>query len=206
VLDNSVSLANAGVGYLILKEWSKRRQGEDLRALIVRLTAAFDAVEDARVLVLPPPPIQGIGNSGGFTLVVELRDGSSDFAKLEAVANQMVSQVGSQSAVRSIFTTFRAAAPQFHFLVNRTKAETLGVTVGQVFSALENYVGSTYVTQFNKFGRVFQVYVQADAKFRVTPEDILNLKIKTAKDQMVPLGTLLETRPVHGPALIGLYN
>jgi len=209
VLDNNASVPTTGVAYVMLKDWSVREKakGQDLLSLYRDLANSLkEQVLGAATTVIPPPPIQGIGNSGGFTMVLQIRDGSSDFAKLEAVANQMVSQVGSQSAVRSIFTTFRAAAPQFHFLVNRTKAETLGVTVGQVFSALENYVGSTYVTQFNKFGRVFQVYVQADAKFRVTPEDILNLKIKTEKGQMVPLGTLLETKPVHGPALIGLYN
>jgi HAE1 family hydrophobic/amphiphilic exporter-1 len=209
VLDNNASVPNTGVAYVMLRDWSVREKakGQDFLSLYRDLTNSLkEQVLGAATTVIPPPPVQGIGNSGGLTLIVELRDGSSDFAKLEAVANQMVSQVGSQSAVRSMFTTFRAATPQFQFVVNRTKAETLGVTVGQVFSALENYVGSSYVTQFNKFGRVFQVYVQADAKFRLKPEDILNLKIKTAKGQMVPLGTLLETKPVQGPALIGLYN
>jgi HAE1 family hydrophobic/amphiphilic exporter-1 len=117
-----------------------------------------------------------------------------------------VSGAGSQSALQNIFTTFRATTPQFYVAVNRDKAETLGVTVGQVFSALESYVGSSYVTQFNKFGHVFQVYVQADAKFRLRPEDLLNLKIKTSKGQMVPLGTLVDIKPTQGPALIGLYN
>jgi hydrophobic/amphiphilic exporter-1 (mainly G- bacteria), HAE1 family len=209
VLDNNASQPSAGVAYVMLKDWSVREKakGQDLLSLFRGLTQTLrQQVLEAAITVIPPPPIQGIGNAGGFTFLVQLKDGSADFPKLQTVANQIVSDVGSQSAVQTIFTSFRATAPQFHLAINRNKAETLGVTVGQVFTALENYVGSTYVTQFNKFGQVFQVYVQADAKFRLRPDDILNLKIKTANDQMVPLGTLLDIKSVQGPSLIGLYN
>src|SRR5262249_24549337 len=104
------------------------------------------------------------------------------------------------------FTSFRATTPQLFLVIDRNKAETLGETVGQVFSALESYLGSTYVTQLNKFGQVFQVYVQAESQFRMRPEDIRNLKIKTPAGQMVPLGTLLDLRNVPAPSLISLYN
>jgi HAE1 family hydrophobic/amphiphilic exporter-1 len=90
--------------------------------------------------------------------------------------------------------------------VDRSKAEKLGVTVGQVFDALENYIGSSYVSQFNKFGQVFQVYVQAEAQFRVRPSDLLDLKIRTPAGQMVPLGTLIDMKSAQGPSLISLYN
>src|SRR5262245_53623933 len=209
VLDNNASLPSAGVAYVMLKDWSVREKakGQDLLSLYRDLSASIrEQVLDAAIMVIPPPPIQGIGNSGGFTLMTEVKDGSSDFVKLQTAANQIVSDGGSQSALQNIWTTFRATTPQFYVTVNRDKAETLGVTVGQVFSALESYVGSSYVTQFNKFGHVFQVYVQADAKFRLKPEDLLNLKIKTNKGQMVPLGTLVDVKPTQGPALIGLYN
>src|SRR5215469_5401793 len=109
VLDNNATLANAGVAYVVLKDWSER---DDLRAVFARLTPALDAV-DARVLVLPPPPIQGIGNAGGFTLQIELRDGSTDFAKLQNVTNTVVANAQSQSALQRVSTSFRALAPQF---------------------------------------------------------------------------------------------
>jgi len=205
-LDNSASLANAGVGYLILKAWSKRGQGEDLRALFLRLNAALNAVEDARVLVLPPPPIQGIGNAGGFTLQVELRDGSSDFAKLQSLTQTIVANAQSQSALQRVNSSFRATAPQFRIEVDRVKAQTLHLSVDQVFSALSSYMGATFVSQITKFGRTFQVYVQADAQFRQRLEDIDLMSVRNQNGDMIPLGTLVEITPDVGPSLISLYN
>jgi HAE1 family hydrophobic/amphiphilic exporter-1 len=209
VLDNNASLPSAGVAYVMLKDWSVREKarGQDLLSLFQNLNVALKAqVLDATTTIIPPPSIQGIGNSGGFTLMVQLRDGSADFVKLQNVANQVVENGASQSALRTIFTSFRATTPQLFLMIDRNKAETLGVTVGQVFSALESYLGSTYVTQLNKFGQVFQVYVQAESQFRMRPEDIRNLKIKTPAGKMVPLGTLLDIRNISGPSLISLYN
>ena len=201
-LDNNAVLANAGVGYLVLKDWSERA---DLRALFGRLSRAIDAV-DAKVIVMPPPPIQGIGNAGGFTLQVELRDGSTDFAKLQSITDTMVANARSQSALQRVSTPFRAIAPQFRIEVDRVKAQTLHVSVDQVFATLATYFGSTYVVQFNKFGRVFQVYAQADAPFRQRPRDIENLSVRNQQGDMIPLGTLLAITPTVGAPLIGLYN
>ena len=209
VLDNNASLPSAGLAYVMLKDWSvrDRASGQDLLGMYRALDAALKAqVLEAQTTIIPPPPIQGIGNSGGFTLVVELRDGSNDFPKLQNATNQLAANALSQSAVQNAFTSFRAVTPQIHLAIDRNKVETMGTTVGQVFAALEGYLGSTYVTQINKFGQVFQVYVQADSGFRMRPEDILNLSIKTPEGQMVPLGTVLEIRNVEGPALITLYN
>ena len=201
-LDDSAPLANAGVAYVVLKDWSKRA---DLRTLFGRLSQALDTV-DAHVITLPPPPIQGIGNVGGFTMQVELRDGSSDFAKLQSITNAIVANAQSQSALQRVSTTFRAVAPQLRIEVNRVKAQTLHVSVDQVFSTLATYLGSTYVEQFNKFGRVFQVYAQADAPFRLRPRDIENLEVRNQEGKMVPLGTVVELTPTVGPPLISLYN
>jgi len=209
VLDNNASLPSTGLAYVILKDWSVRgkSKGQDLLSLYRGLSGTLKAqVLDAATTIIPPPPIQGVGNSGGFTLIVQLRDGSGDFTKLQNVTNQVVANAASQSAVQNVFTSFRASTPQLYLAIDRNKAETLGVTVGQVFSALESYVGSSYVTQLNKFGQVFQVYVQAESQFRMRPDDIRNLKIKTPAGAMVPLGTLLDVREVEGPSLIGLYN
>src|SRR5262249_53125276 len=209
VLDNNASLPSAGVAYVVLADWSIREkaQGQDLISLFKSLTAKFDAqVLEAATTVIPPPPIQGIGNAGGFTLIIQVKDGSVDFNKLANVTNTIIADAASQSMVQRIFTSFRATSPQIYLNVDRYKAEKLGVTVGQVFSALEDYIGSSYVAQFNKFGQVFQVYVQAESRFRTQPNDLLNLKIRTPQGQMVPLGTLLEIERRQGPSLIGLYN
>ncbi len=201
-IDNSASLANAGVAYVVLKDWSVRA---DLRALYSRLSKALSVV-DARLIVLPPPPIQGIGNAAGFTMQVELRDGSMDLAKLQSATDAIVANAQAQSAIQSVMTSFRSAAPQLRIDVDRVKAQTLHVSVDQVFSTLATYLGSSYVVQFNKFGRVFQVYVQADAPFRVTPQDIANLSVRNQQGSMVPLGTVAAVVPAVGASLIGLYN
>jgi HAE1 family hydrophobic/amphiphilic exporter-1 len=202
VLDNSAPLANAGVAYVILKDWSVRA---DLRTIFARLTSELNVV-DARVIALPPPPIQGIGNAGGFSMQVELRDGSTDFAKLQSITGTMVENAQSQSALQRVATTFRAVAPQLRIDVDRVKAQTLHVSIDQVFSTLATYLGSNYVAQFNKFGRVFQVYAQADAQFRLRPRDIENLSVRNTQGDMIPLGTMLKIESVVGAPLISLYN
>ncbi|WP_027556781.1 efflux RND transporter permease subunit [Bradyrhizobium sp. Cp5.3] len=205
-LDNSASLANAGVAYIILKDWEARGKGEDLRSLVYGLNDKMATIMEARTLVLPPPPIQGIGNAAGFSMQVELRDGNSDFAKLQAITGAMVSNAQSQSALQRVSSSFRSSVPQFNVEIDRVKTQTLHVTTDQVFSALSTYLGSSYVNQFNKFGRVFQVYTQADPAFRVTERDIANMQVRNSNGDMIPIGTVAQITPATGPSLISLYN
>ena len=144
--------------------------------------------------------------SAEFTMQVELRDGSADFAKLQSITNTIVANAQSQSALQRVSTTFRAVAPQLRVEVNRVKAQTLHVSVDQVFATLATYFGSTYVEEFNKFGRVFQVYAQADAPFRLRLRDIDNLQVRNQQGNMIPLGTIVEISPTVGPPLVSLYN
>lgn len=205
-LDNSASLANAGVAYLVLKDWSERGAGEDLRSLVIGLNQSLAAVSDARIAVLPPPPIQGIGNAAGFAMQVELRDGSSDFNKLQAVTNAIVANAQTQSSLQRVSSPFRSMVPQFDVEVDRVKIQTLHVSTDQVFSALSAYLGSIFVSQFNKFGRTFQIYAQADSQFRLRPRDIENLMVRNQQGDMIPLGTVAKITPTVGPSLISLYN
>src|SRR5579862_7656291 len=205
-LDNSSSLANAGVAYIVLKEWSQRGKGEDLRSLFTGLNEKLSAIQEARILVIPPPPIQGIGNAAGFAMQVELRDGNSDFSKLQAMTGEMVRSAQSQSALQRVQSPFRATVPQFNVEIDRVKTQTLHVTTDQVFSALSSYMGSSYVNQFNKFGRVFQVYTQADAQYRLTLRDIENMTVRNSNGDMIPIGTVAKITPAVGPSLISLYN
>ena len=155
-LDNSSSLANAGVAYLILKDWSARGAGQDLRSLFVGLNEKLSAIEEAWILVIPPPPIQGIGNAAGFAMQVQLRDGNADYGKLQAITGAIVANAQTQSALQRVSSSFRSMVPQFDVEVDRIKTQTLQVTTDQIFSTLSSYMGSTYVNQFNKFGRTFQ--------------------------------------------------
>jgi HAE1 family hydrophobic/amphiphilic exporter-1 len=205
-LDNSSSLANAGVSYIVLKDWSVRGKGQDLLSLFNNLNAAMGQIEEARILVLPPPPIQGIGNAAGFTMQIELRDASFDLDKLQKVTNAVVTNGQSQTGLQRVQSSFRSSVPQIDIEVDRTKVETLHLTIDQIFSALAGYLGSSYVTQFNKFGRVFQIYVQADASFRLRVRDIENMNVRNSLGQMIPIGTAIKITPVVGPSLVSLYN
>ena len=205
-LDSSSSLANAGVAYLILKEWSARGEGQDLRSLFVGLNEKMSDIKEARILVIPPPPIQGIGNAAGFAMQVQLRDGNTDYGKLQAIAGAIVANAQSQSALQRVSSSFRSLVPQFDVDVDRIKTQTLQVTTDQIFQTLSSYMGSTYVNQFNKFGRTFQVYAQADAQFRLTPRDIENMMVRNSQGNMIPLGTVARITPAVGPSLISLYN
>ncbi|MET0575188.1 MAG: efflux RND transporter permease subunit [Mesorhizobium sp.] len=205
-LDNNSSLANAGVAYIILKDWSQRGKGEDLASLYATLNTSLSGMEDGRVLVLPPPPIQGIGNAAGFTMQIELRDGSFDLAKLQGSVNAMVKVAETQSGIQRVSATFRANVPQYKVEIDREKVQNLELTTDAVFQTLAGYLGSSYVSQFNKFGRVFQIYVQGDAQFRRSPEDIGRLTVRNQSGDMIPLSTVLTITPSVGPSLISLYN
>jgi HAE1 family hydrophobic/amphiphilic exporter-1 len=132
--------------------------------------------------------------------------GSFDYRKLDALAREMVKQAESEPSVRNAITTFRVNAPQVILTVDRARAETLEVSLGDVFSTLTDYVGSTYVNQFNKYGLSLQVYVQAESNFRLQPDDLLNLRVRSRNGNMVPLGSIASLGPATAPPLITLYN
>ena len=207
VLDNNATLPNGGVAYVILEDWSVRdKAGQGLLYIYETLNKELQQVDQATTFVLVPPAIQGVGNASGFTMMLESKNGSFDFVELQGLTQAIVQNASSQSALQRLSTSFRATVPQLQLNIDRIKAETLGVTVGQVFSTVQGYVGSSYVTQFNQYGQTFQAYIQADADYRRTPEEILNLKIRTPDGTMVPLGTLATVKPTLGPPLITLYN
>ena len=208
VLDNFASLANAGVAFVVLNDWNDRlkQKGQDLPSITQNLNRSLQAVTQAMVFALAPPPIQGIGNVGGFTMQVEIKNGDFDYALLQSLTDAVIRDGNAQSALQRLSTSFRAGAPQFRVTVDRIKAETLGITTGNVFSALATYVGSDYAAQFNKFGHVFQVYTQALPDYRASANDIRNLKVRAGNGTMTPIGTVVDVKEVQGPLLISLYN
>ena len=207
-LDNFATLPSAGTVFVVLKDWGEREKAknEDLRTIYERLQGAVLKLPDGTGLVLIPPPIQGIGNSSGFNMMLELRDGSSDFTKLQRITRAIIAEASSQSSLQHVGTSFRAQVPQLRVTVDRSKVETLHVSVGDVFDALAGFIGSSYVNQFNEFGRTFQVYVQADSKYRLSARDLDNLYVRSSDGNMVPLGSLVRITPTVGPALVTFYN
>ncbi|WP_431280991.1 efflux RND transporter permease subunit [Humitalea sp. 24SJ18S-53] len=206
VLDNSATLSNAGVAYVILKDWSVRGKEENLRTIYMHLTRELSQIQDMQSLVLIPPPIQGIGQAAGFTMMVEIRDGNFDFPRLQNTTETIIDNASTQSAIGRMQTSFRSSTPQLTIEVNRTKAEELQVTTGQVFDTIATFLGSNYVGQITRFGRVFQVYVQGRPETRLDIGDIERLAVRTPSGQMVPIGTLISTTQNVGPPLVTLYN
>ncbi len=206
-LDGNASLSSSGVAYVMLKDWSQRHGPDgDLRSLYDRTSDALSGIEGARTLVIVPPAIQGLGNVGGFTMMVEMRDGSTDFTRLQSVVNNLVNTAAKDPALQRVASPFRADAPQVRLDVDRVKAESLGVSVGDVFRALSTAFGSSYVGQINRFGRVFQVYAQADQDFRMTARALSQIAVRGAGGAMVPLDAVVSAQPSAGPALITSYN
>src|SRR5271169_4449043 len=208
VLDNFADLANAGVSFVVLKPWDQRSKakGTDILSIAEHLQTALNGAPDGRLFVLAPPPIQGIGNAGGLQMQLELLGGSFDFQKLDIGTQQLLKEAEADPQLQHVLTTFSPGAPHVSVTVDRDRAETLRVSVGDVFSVLSSYLGSTYVNQFNKFGLSLQVYAQADSQFRLQPDDLLNLYVRSQDNQMVPIGAVAHLGSEVAPSVITLYN
>jgi HAE1 family hydrophobic/amphiphilic exporter-1 len=205
-LNNNASQANSGVLYIILRDWSVRAKGEDLLSLYNELNRRTANLPDGKAQVLPPPPIQGIGNAAGFALQIEAINGKFDYASLQKAAARVAAEAAKDPAIRQAFSPFRADAPQFAVSIDRTKAETMGVDLGSAYDTVSQYIGSAYAGQVNLFGRVFQVYVQAAPDRRIALADLQRIKLRSDSGAIVPLGTLADIKIVTGPSLISLYN
>ncbi|TDR73917.1 efflux RND transporter permease subunit [Paludibacterium purpuratum] len=207
-LDGNASLANAGLVYLTLKDWDERakQKGQDLRSLYAELNRRLATVPEIQPLVLVPPPIPGLGMSGGFQMQLELTDGSGDLNKLAAAAQRLIVTAKMRPEIQAVFTPLRTQVPQLQLTLNRARAEMLGVAVNDVYDVLQSYLGSAYVGQFSKFGQNYTIYVQADQSFRSRADQIAALTVRNKNGDMVPVGSFLTAQPVTGPALVSQYQ
>ncbi len=198
---------NTVTAFLVLAPFAERVK--DPRLSGPGITAAvrqkFAQIQDARVLVFPPPPVRGIGNAGGFKMQVQDRRGAG-LPALQAATDLLIAKGSSGHGLVGLFTSFRSQVPQLYLDIDRRKAETLDVPLNSVFDTLQAYLGSTYVNDFNFLNRTDQVNIQGDAPFRVEPESIGQLYTRNNKNQMVPLGTLLDIREINGPDKVMHYN
>ena len=203
---NAIS-SNYGSMFITLKPFHERRAAElSGEAILSRLRARFQReVPEARVLVFGAPAVRGLGNAGGFKLMVEAT-GDVNFDALQAQADNLAAKGNQQPGLVGLFNGFRARTPQLYVDVDRTKVKTMGVPLTDVFDALQAYLGSYYVNDFNRFGRTWQVNIQADAPFRVDAETVKQLKVRNADGDMVPLGAVADVRDSAGPVQITRYN
>jgi HAE1 family hydrophobic/amphiphilic exporter-1 len=205
-LDNNASLPNAALIYVTLDDWSKRGKGQDLRSLYARMNRELAAFSDVRTLVIVPPPIQGLGNSGGVQMQVLLTDGSQNYRRLQQATDALIANAASRPELQRVFTPFRASTPAVDVVIDRAKAESMQVPVGNVLDLLQDYVGSSYVNQFTKFNHTFPVFVQADGAYRREIDDIRRIQIRSNTGSMVELGAFTDVRTSEGPAVASLYN
>jgi HAE1 family hydrophobic/amphiphilic exporter-1 len=174
-------------------------------AIIGQLFGRLHSIEQAFIIAIPPPPVRGIGNSGGFKIQLQERlDAKMD--RVLAAAREIMARANQTPGLFSVFTTFSNSSPQVFLEIDRAKARILDVPIPNIFETLQVNLGTAYVNDFNVFGRVYQVRAQADQQFRTEREDILRLKVRSANGALVPLGTLIEIRDVTGPDLVQRYN
>jgi multidrug efflux pump len=193
--------------FVILKPFHERR-GAALtgEAIADRIRTRLQReVPQANVLVFGAPAVRGLGNAGGFKLMVEAT-GDVNFDALQARADNLAAQGNQQHGLVGLFNGFRARTPQLYADIDRTKVRTMGVAITDVFDALQAYLGSYYVNDFNRFGRTWQVNIQADAPFRADAETLKQMKVRNADGDMVPLGSVIDVRNSAGPVTITRYN
>ncbi|HMC27868.1 MAG TPA: efflux RND transporter permease subunit, partial [Verrucomicrobiae bacterium] len=197
---------NVGTIFVILDDFHKRGKASlGGEAIAAELQKRCAGIQEAYVGVFPPPAVNGLGLVGGFKMQVEDRGGAGSEA-LQAATFQLMIAANQNPALQAIPSSFRANVPQLFVDVDRIKAKSMRVALGEVFDTLQIYLGSLYVNDFNLFGRTYQVTAQADAPFRREPRDILELKTRNAAGEMVPLGTLVKVKELTGPDKIVRYN
>jgi len=204
ILD-AANVATVNTTFIVYEDWSKRGSALSQDKIVSSLNRDLSMIKEAIAFVVIPPSIRGLGQAGGFQMMVEDRKGN-DLEALQNVTNQLIEVANSEQRLRGLTTTFDARSPQLYLDIDRTKAQSFQVPLTNVFQTLQDYLGSSFVNLFNKFNQVYQVYIQATDRSRATPEDIKNLYTRNNQGGMVPLGSLLEVKRSQGSELITRYN
>ena len=197
--------SNAGAIFVPLKPFDERGPGDGANEVLARLTQRLSAIREAQIFVIAPPSVRGLGNAGGFKMMVQDQAGRG-LPALEGATWGIAIPANQSPETTRVFTTFSTATPRWFLDIDRTKAEMLNVPVENVFEALAVYLGSAYVNDFNLFGRAYRVTAQADAPFRLEPKDIAALKVRSTTGAMVPLGSLAEVQYSSGPDRVVRHN
>ena len=205
-INGFVNSPSAGIVFVSLKPFDERTTPELAGGAIAgSLQAKFAGITQAQIAIFPPPPVQGIGQIGGFKLQVEDRT-DQGYEALDAAMKAVVEKARQRPELANVFSGYKIGVPQLYADLDRTRAMQLGVDVEEIFATMQAYLGSLYVGDFNKFGRTYQVIAQADQPFRDSADDILRLRTRNADGQMVPLGAFMQVREITGPDMVGRYN
>ncbi|QDU54497.1 efflux RND transporter permease subunit [Aeoliella mucimassa] len=205
-LIDGTNTSNGAAVFISLKPWDERTtRSSSMPGIIATLRKRLNAIKEARSVAFPPPAIEGLGVSAGFEMRLQGK-GDMSLQNLGKIAEEVVSDANSQAIVQNANTTFRADVMQLFADIDRDKVKRLSILLDDVFATLQAYLGSAYVNDFNKFGRTYQVKVQADSKFRTKPEDIKQLDVRNLKGEMVPVSTFVKVEEITGPQTIMRYN
>jgi len=205
-INGFVNAPNAGIVFLSLAPFDQRRSKDQYGLAIAgALNQKFAAIQDAFVAVFPPPPVQGLGTIGGFKLELEDRAGLGE-AELFQASQTLLGRAYQTPGLSALFSSYQINVPQLYADVDRTKVKQEGISLTDLFQTMQIYLGSEYVNDFNRFGRTYQVIVQADAPFRATAENVAQLKVPNARGEMIPLGSVLRVQESHGPDRGLRYN
>jgi len=197
---------NAAVTFLPLDDAKERAaRGRGVGTIVDEMRREVAAINEAEIFIIPPPPVRGIGRGGGFKMYVQDQSGAG-LETLNRITEDMVAQANQEPGVVQVFTNSRISVPQIQADVDRTKAQMLDIPIGNVFEALQVYLGSVYVNDFNLLGRTYRVTAQAEPEFRDEPSDILKLKTRSARGASVPLGSVVQLKRIAGPDRLVRFN
>jgi multidrug efflux pump subunit AcrB len=198
---------NAGAIFITLKPFEERAKDprQSARGIQAELSKRLAQIQDGLLFVVLPPPVRGISSSGGFRMIVEDRAGHGP-AALRAVTTDLMARANQTSGVTRVFTMFETSTPQIYLDIDRTKAQLLGVNVQDVFNALQVYIGSVYVNDFNLFGRTYRVTAQARDEDRQYIKDVLKIRVRNSSGDTVPLGSFTTVDNISGPYRVPRYN
>jgi hydrophobe/amphiphile efflux-1 (HAE1) family protein len=198
---------NAGAVFIVLEPFEQRAGDPTKSAAAIQgaLFQRLSGIQEALVLVVQPPPVPGIGNAGGVRMMIQDRAGRGA-RELQGATYAMMGAAAKTPGLTQVFSLFETSTPQLYLDIDRTKAQMLGVNVSDVFGALQTYLGSTYVNDFNLLGRTFRVTAQADAAYRLDSKDVLKIRVRNSRGDTVPLGSFTTVRDTSGPYRVPRHN
>lgn len=201
-----VNSSSAGIVFLPLEDFEKRTSKELSAAAIAgKLQSEFNKIDEAFIAIFPPPPVRGLGTTGGFKLQIQDR-ANLGFKALDNALKEVTAKAYANPALTGVYSNYNINVPQLFADLDRTKAQQLGLPIDEIFRTMQIYLGSIYVNDFNQFGRTYQVIAQADKAYRSKPQDILRLQTRNAEGAMIPLGSVVKVKESFGPEISARYN
>jgi len=198
--------SNRALGIVVLKDWDERNTPElGMRAIYQRLLGKLWSLPDAQAMIFPMPPIPGLGTTAGFDFRLQDSNGRTP-EELAQVTNGLIFKANNDPRIARAFSTYRANVPQYYLEVDRDKAKAMGVPLTEVFQTLQAQLGSLYINDFNRFGRIYQVILQAEGQYRTKPSDLSNFYVRNDQGEMVPLATLSRLKPILGATSLNHFN